>query len=105
MFLCIILTTLAVIIECFLNYCGILTWEWPFWQRSCPWLIWLIGYLLFFTAAFYVNDRPTVKDYAKVGRWWDFGPRLGLACYLHLHGLALGMTVNQPYAFSGMGLI
>lgn len=65
-FLCIVLTTLAVIIECFLNYCGILTWEWPFWQRSCPWLIWLIGYLPFFTAAFYVHDRPTVKDSAKV---------------------------------------
>lgn len=28
-------------------------------------LIWLIGYLPFFTAVFYVHDRPTVKDSVK----------------------------------------
>lgn len=61
-----VLTTTAVIVECFLNYCGILTWEWSFWQRSCPWLLWLIGYLPFFATAFYVHDRPTVKDSIKV---------------------------------------
>ena len=65
-FYCIVLTTLAVLIECFLNYCGILTWEWPFWQRSCPWLLWVIGYLPFFSMAFYVHDRPDVKTAAKV---------------------------------------
>lgn len=65
-FYCLILTTTAVIIECFLNYCGILTWEWAFWQRSCPWVLWIIGYLPFFSAAFYTFDRPTVKDSAKV---------------------------------------
>lgn len=65
-FYCIVLTTLAVCIECFLNYCGILTWEWSFWQRSCPWILWLIGYLPFFTMAFYVHDRPTVKSALKV---------------------------------------
>ena len=57
-----VLTTTAVIVECFLNYCGILTWEWSFWQRSCPWILWLIGYLPFFSAAFYVHDRPTIKQ-------------------------------------------
>lgn len=65
-FYAVVLTTTAVIVECFLNYCGVLTWEWSFWQRSCPWLLWLIGYLPFFSAAFYVHDRPTVKDSAKV---------------------------------------
>ena len=65
-FFCLVLTTVAVIIECFLNYCGILTWEWAFWQRSCPWILWLIGYLPFFSAAFYVYDRPTVKQSAAV---------------------------------------
>lgn len=63
---CIILTTLAVIIECFLNYCGVLTWEWSFWQRKFPWILWLIGYLPFFATAFYVHDRPTVKQAAAV---------------------------------------
>ena len=62
----VILTTLAVLVECFLNYCNILTWEWSFWQRSCPWILWIIGYLPFFSAAFYTYDRPTVKGSAKV---------------------------------------
>lgn len=65
-FLAVVLTTAAVIVECFLNYCGVLTWEWSFWQRSCPWLLWLIGYLPFFATAFYVHDRPTVKQSAMV---------------------------------------
>ena len=65
-FYCIVLTTLAVIIECFLNYCGILTWEWPFWQRSCPWLLWVIGYLPFFSMAFFVHDQPSVKSALKI---------------------------------------
>lgn len=65
-FYCLVLTTTAVAIECFLNYCGLLTWEWSFWQRSCPWVLWLIGYLPFFSAAFYTYDRPTVKDSARV---------------------------------------
>ncbi len=64
-FYCVLLTTLAVAVECFLNYCGILTWEWPFWQTTCPWLLWLIGYLPFFSVAFYVHDRPTMKGSVK----------------------------------------
>lgn len=62
----VIMTTAAVLVECFLNYSGILTWEWPFWQRRVPWLLWLIGYLPFFAMAFYVHDRPTVKSALKV---------------------------------------
>ncbi len=65
-FFAVVLTTMAVIVECFLNYCGILTWEWSFWQRKKPWLLWLIGYLPFFSAAFYTHDRPTIKGSAKV---------------------------------------
>lgn len=64
-FLCVVYTTAAVVVECFLNYCGILTWEWSFWQRSCPWVLWIIGYLPFFAAAFYVHDRPTIKQSVK----------------------------------------
>lgn len=65
-FYAVLMTTVAVAVECFLNYCGILTWEWPFWQRTCPWLLWIIGYLPFFSVAFYVHDRPTTKSAAKV---------------------------------------
>lgn len=56
-----LLTTLAVLTECFLNYCGVLTWEYSWWSRSCPWLVWLIGYLPFFTMAFLVHDMKRRK--------------------------------------------
>lgn len=60
-FYVVLYTTLAVIIECFLNYCGILTWEYAWWSRSCPWLVWLIGYCPFFTMAFLVHDMKQRK--------------------------------------------
>ncbi|MDD6807000.1 MAG: hypothetical protein PUD72_00925 [Oscillospiraceae bacterium] len=64
-FFAVIMTTLAVCVECFLNYAGVLTWEWSFWQRNCPWVLWIIGYLPFFSAAYYTYDRPTVKGSVK----------------------------------------
>ena len=59
------LTTCAVLVECFLNYAGILTWEWSWWQRKFPFVLWIIGYLPFFSAAFYAYDRPTLKGSLK----------------------------------------
>lgn len=55
-FLAVIFTTLSVIVECLLNHWGLLTWEYSWWSISCPWLIWLIGYLPFFSMAFIVHD-------------------------------------------------
>lgn len=61
-FYAVLFTTLAVIIECFLNWAGVLTWEYSWWSRSCPWLVWLIGYLPFFTMAYFVHDLKTRKS-------------------------------------------
>jgi hypothetical protein len=61
-FLTLMYTTLAVIIECFLNYSGLLTWEYPWWNRTAPYLIWLLGYLPFFTMAFIVHDMKKMKN-------------------------------------------
>ena len=61
-FLAVLFTTLAVIVECFLNYSGLLTWEYPWWSLKCPYLIWLIGYLPFFTMAFVVHDMKKRKN-------------------------------------------
>jgi dolichyl-phosphate-mannose--protein O-mannosyl transferase len=61
-FMAVVYTTLAVIIECFLNYAGLLTWEYSWWSRSFPFLIWLIGYLPFFTMAFVVHDMKKMKN-------------------------------------------
>ena len=61
-FMAVVYTTLAVCIECFLNYAGLLTWEYPWWSRSVPYLIWLFGYLPFFTMAFVVHDMKKMKS-------------------------------------------
>lgn len=55
-------TTTAVLIECFLNYAGLLTWEYPWWSIRCPWLIWLIGYLPFFAMCYIVHDMKKRKN-------------------------------------------
>lgn len=55
-------TTVAVLVECFLNYAGLLTWEYPWWSRKIPWLVWLIGYAPFFTMAFVVHDMKKTKN-------------------------------------------
>lgn len=49
-------TTLAVVVECFLNYIGLLTWEYSWWSIHAPWLVWIVGYAPFFIAAFVVHD-------------------------------------------------
>lgn len=59
-----VLTFFCVCVECFLNYCGILTWEYSWWSIKCPWLIYLIGYLPFFTSAFVIHDLKTTKKQA-----------------------------------------
>ncbi len=52
----------CVIIEMFLNAAGALTWDYPWWSRSAPWLIFLIGYLTFFVMAFWVFDMKTMRS-------------------------------------------
>lgn len=61
-FLAVIYTTLAVAIECFLNYAGLLTWEYPWWSIRFPFIVWLIGYLPFFTMAMVVHDMKQRKN-------------------------------------------
>lgn len=49
-------------IEIILNAAGVLTWEYSWWNRSAPWLIFLIGYLPFFVMSFWVYDMKTLKS-------------------------------------------
>jgi hypothetical protein len=51
----------CVIVEVLLHSVGALTWDYPWWGTSAPWLIFLIGYLPFFLVAFWVFDMPTVR--------------------------------------------
>lgn len=61
-FLAVVYTTLAVAIECFLNYAGLLTWEYTWWSTRFPFILWLIGYLPFFTMAMVVHDMKKRKN-------------------------------------------
>ncbi len=61
----------CVFVEYLLNGVGALTWEYPWWNRSAPWLIFLIGYLTFFIVAFWIHDMKTLKaKLIAVGTIW-----------------------------------
>lgn len=54
-------SVLAVAVECWLNHAGALTWEYHYWNRGFPYLIFLIGYLPFFLVAYWVHDLPDTR--------------------------------------------
>ncbi|ANP52423.1 hypothetical protein J2Z21_008355 [Streptomyces griseochromogenes] len=54
----------SVGVELLLNRAGVLTWDWPWWQAGFPFLIFLIGYVPFFTACFLVHDMAAVRTKA-----------------------------------------
>ncbi len=61
----------CVFVEYLLNGAGALTWEYPWWNRNAPWLIFLVGYLTFFIVAFWVHDMKTLKaKLITVGTLW-----------------------------------
>jgi len=61
----------SVFVEYFLNAAGALTWEWPWWNRGAPILIFLFGYLTFFIMAFWVFDMKSMKQKIQtVGILW-----------------------------------
>ena len=53
----------CVFIECLLNIGGQLVWEYPFWSLSFKgvWLIFFLGYFIFFAAAILVISLKTMK--------------------------------------------
>jgi len=61
----------CVFVEVLLNAVGALTWDYAWWSRSAPWLIFLFGYLTFFIVAFWVHDMKTLKaKLITVGTIW-----------------------------------
>jgi len=76
----------CVFIEVLLNAIGALTWDYPWWSRGAPWLIFLFGYLHFFLVSFWVHDMETVRKKAiTVGVTYA----VDLVCVI-VFGLALG---------------
>jgi hypothetical protein len=61
----------CVFVEYLLNAVGALTWDYPWWNRGAPWLIFLFGYLTFFVVAFWVFDMKAMKSkLVTVGGIW-----------------------------------
>jgi hypothetical protein len=72
-FIAIVGSAFCVFVEYLLNSVGALTWEYPWWNRGAPWLIFLIGYLTFFIVAFWVFDMDKMKSKLQVvGSLWAF---------------------------------
>ncbi len=61
----------CVFVEYLLNGAGALTWDYVWWNRGAPWLIFLFGYLTFFVVAFWVFDMKTFRQkLITVGTIW-----------------------------------
>jgi hypothetical protein len=56
----------CVFVEILLNKIGALTWDYPWWSASAPWLIFLFGYLTFFLVSYWVFDLESVKQKVQV---------------------------------------
>ena len=52
----------CVFVEVLLNAIGALTWDYPWWSATAPWLIFLFGYLHFFLISFWVHDMETIRS-------------------------------------------
>lgn len=71
-FIAVIGSAFCVFIEYLLNGIGALTWDYTWWNRGAPWLIFLFGYLTFFVVAFWVFDMKTIKEkLVVVGVIWS----------------------------------
>ena len=59
---------MSVCVEMVLNSIGALTWDWPWWNRDAPWLIFLLGYMPFYLMCYWVYDMTSrKKQIATVG--------------------------------------
>ncbi|OGO19150.1 MAG: hypothetical protein A2Z14_03245 [Chloroflexi bacterium RBG_16_48_8] len=65
-FFAIIGSAFCVFIEVLLNKIGALTWDYPWWSASAPWLIFVFGYLHFFLISFWVFDMVSIMKKVQV---------------------------------------
>jgi len=85
-FMAVVGAAFCVFVEILLNSVGALTWDYPWWNASAPWLIFIFGYLTFFLASYWVHDMPSVRQKATV-----VGTILGIdAIALIVFGAILG---------------
>ncbi len=76
----------CVFVEVLLNSVSALTWDYSWWNRGAPWLIFLLGYLPFFLVSFWVHDMESTRDkIITVGSIFTFD----LVCII-IFGVILG---------------
>ncbi len=86
LFIAIVFSILSVCVEFVLNDIGALTWDWPWWNRDAPWLIFMFGYMPFYLVCYWVYDMTSrKKQIATVGGIYAFN---GLA--ILIFGVWLG---------------
>lgn len=69
----------CVFVEILLNRIDALTWDWPWWSATAPWLIFVFGYLWFFLAAFWVHDMKDARRQVRtVAVLWGIAAALAL---------------------------
>ena len=61
----------CVFVEYLLNGANALTWDYTWWNRGAPWLMFLFGDLTFFVVAYWVFDMKSMKSrLITVGTIW-----------------------------------
>ncbi len=86
LFIASIFSIMSVCVEMVLNSIGALTWDWPWWNRDAPWLIFLLGYMPFYLVCYWVYDMTSrKKQIMTVGGIYTFN---GLA--ILIFGIGLG---------------
>jgi len=71
LFVGLVASFLCVFVEYLLNSIDALTWDWPWWNRQAPWLIFLLGYFYWFLVGFWVYDTPKMSTkLAAVAAIW-----------------------------------
>ncbi len=58
----VVASAFCVFVEYILNGIGALTWEWSWWNRSAPWLVFLLGYFYWFVIGFWVYDTEKMEN-------------------------------------------
>lgn len=86
LFIASVFSLMSVGVEYILNSIGALTWDWAWWNRDAPWLIFLIGYMPFYLVCYWVYDMDSrKKQLATVGGIYTVN---GLA--IVIFGIGLG---------------
>lgn len=66
LFIGIVNSIFCVCVEMVLNHVNALTWDWSWWGRTAPWLIFLFGYWPFFLVSFWIFDMESMKKKVSI---------------------------------------